>query len=295
MSDQAQRLRERLGALPLRSKPQSNGGNEKRTKVIAVTSGKGGVGKSNFSLNFALGLRERGHRVVLFDLDLGFANIDVLMGMSAKKNIIDLIDKRLSIWDIIERGPNDLEFVAGGSGLSQIFELDEIKLHYFFEQLAQLQGYADTIILDTGAGMSKDMLRFLLSADEIMLVTTPEPTSVTDAYALVKMAHYQKPDIRFNVVVNRAVSEKEGSSTGEKLLLVARQFLKLEMNMLGFVYDDAHVSKAVKRQRPLCLAYPASKAAQSFKNLVNVYLSHERIEDSGGVRGFLLRLRKLWK
>ncbi|GEN33609.1 MULTISPECIES: MinD/ParA family protein [Aneurinibacillus] len=293
MSDQAQQLREKLGKLSRQT--NGVGQNVYKTKVIAVTSGKGGVGKSNFSLNFALCLQQKGQRVVLFDLDVGFANIDVLMGVSAKKNIIDLIDKRLSIWDIIEKGPNDLEFVAGGSGLSQIFELDEIKLHYFFEQLTQLQGYADTIILDTGAGISKDMLRFLLSADEVMLVTTPEPTSLTDAYALVKMTHTQKEDIKINVVVNRAANEREGRATGKNLLLVARQFLKLEMNMLGFVYDDVHVSKAVKRQCPLCLAYPTSKAANNFKSLVNAYLSNGKMEDGGGVKGFLSRLRMFWR
>jgi flagellar biosynthesis protein FlhG len=294
MNDQAQRLRERLGKLSTQT--NQPGRDIGKTKVIAVTSGKGGVGKSNFSLNFALCLKQKGQRVVLFDLDVGFANIDVLMGVSAKKNIIDLIDKRLSIWDIIEEGPNDLKFVAGGSGLSQIFELDEIKLHYFFEQLAQLQGYADTIILDTGAGMSKDMLRFLLSADDIMLVTTPEPTSLTDAYALVKMTHNQKPDVHINVVVNRVVNEKEGRATGEKLLLVARQFLKLEMNLLGFVYDDAHVSKAVKKQQPLCLAYPACKAANSFQSIANAYLSIGKIDDnSSGMKGFLSRLRIFWR
>ncbi|MED0669338.1 MinD/ParA family protein [Aneurinibacillus aneurinilyticus] len=293
MNDQAQRLREKLRKLPVgNNRSDEDAG---RTRVIAVTSGKGGVGKSNFSLNFALCLQQKGHRVVLFDLDVGFANIDVLMGISAKKNIVDLIDKRLAIWDIIEKGPNDLEFVAGGSGLSQIFELDEVKLHYFFEQLAQLQGYADTIILDTGAGMSKDMLRFLLSANEIILVTTPEPTSLTDAYALVKMAHNQKPDIRINVVVNRVTNEKEGRVTGEKLLLVAHKFLNLNMNLLGFVHDDVHVSKAVKKQHPFCLAYPASKAAHNLKNLVSVYLLQGKMEENVGIKGFLSRLRTFWK
>jgi flagellar biosynthesis protein FlhG len=294
MNDQAQRLREKLGIhnkqIDQHVRRSSN------TKVIAVTSGKGGVGKSNFSLNFALCLQQRGQRVILFDLDVGFANIDALMGVSAQKNIVDLIDKRLSIWDIIEKGANGLEFVAGGSGLSQIFELDEIKLHYFFEQLAQLNGYADTIILDTGAGASKDMLRFLLAADEVLLVTTPEPTSLTDAYALVKMTHSQKADVRFRVVVNRVANEKEGRVTGEKLLLVARQFLNLEMAMLGFVYDDMHVSKAVKRQHPLCLAYPTSKAATSIQNLVNTYLSNGKKENhKSGMRAFISRLRMFWR
>ncbi|AMA72687.1 MULTISPECIES: MinD/ParA family protein [Aneurinibacillus] len=293
MSDQAQRLREKLSVRSAASSSYSS--KTAKTRVIAVTSGKGGVGKSNVSLNFALCLQQKGQKVVLFDMDVGFANIDVLMGISTRRNIVDLIDKRLSIWDIIERGPNDLEFVAGGSGLSQIFELDEIKLHYFFEQLTHLHGYADTIILDTSAGMSKDTLRFLLAADEVILVTTPEPTAITDAYALVKMAHSQKYDIRFNIVVNRAVGGKEGKVTGEKLVLVAREFLNLEMNMLGFIYDDVHVSKAVKKQQPFCLAYPRSKAANCIRNLTEAYLTGGKEANTEGMKGFISRLRVLWK
>ncbi|WP_027414613.1 MinD/ParA family protein [Aneurinibacillus terranovensis] len=290
MNDQAQSLREKF------HKGTDHSLSSKKTKVITVTSGKGGVGKSNFSLNFALGLIERGQKVVVIDLDVGFANIDVLMGISSQKNITQMIDNNLTIWDIIELGPKGLEFIAGGTGLSHMIEFNEQKLNYFFEQLALLNGYADTIILDTGAGISKETLRFILSADEVILVTTPEPTSITDAYAVVKMTQSHKPNIRFNVVVNRAASYKEGKSTGAKLALVAKQFLGLELVSLGCVYDDVHVSKAVRKQEPFFLSYPTSKAAESIRSLVSSYLSRKTQQgDDIGIKGFISRLRQLWK
>jgi flagellar biosynthesis protein FlhG len=291
MNDQAQRLREKVNkeAAPVFEK-------DRRTKVITVTSGKGGVGKSNFSLNFALGLIEQGQKVVIIDLDVGFANIDLLMGVSTQKNILDMIDKGSTIWDIIEKGPKGLEFIAGGSGFSQIFELDDVKLNYFFEQLAQLNGYADTIILDTGAGISNGTLRFIMAADEVLLITTPEPTSIMDAYSVVKMAHNKKTDIRFHVVVNKAATPKEGRQTGEKLALVAKQFLKLEVAILGYVPEDGHVTKAVKKQDPFYLSYPNSKAADSIRSLVHLFVSNGEVNrKESGMKAFIAQLRTFWK
>ncbi|WCN39110.1 MinD/ParA family protein [Aneurinibacillus uraniidurans] len=294
MNDQAQQLREKL--LRQSSAPSVLQHGSRKTKVVAVASGKGGVGKSNVALNFALGLLQEGQRVVVMDLDVGFGNIDVLLGISSQKNIVDLIDKGLSIWDIIEKGPNGLQFIAGGSGLSQIFQLDEKKLQYFFEQLALLQGYADVIILDIGAGISEKSLRFLLAADEILIVTTPEPTALTDAYALIKMTHSRKPGVCFRVVVNRAASAKEGKFVADKLSLVSRQFLGLEVFSLGFMFDDVHVTRAVKKQQPFSLAYPSSKAAHSMRDLVRSYLQQENEQKKeAGMKGFISRLRSFWK
>ncbi|BAU27688.1 flagellar biosynthesis protein FlhG [Aneurinibacillus soli] len=294
MNDQAQQLREKL--LQQSSHPSVLQHGSRKTKVIAVASGKGGVGKSNIALNFSLGLLQKGQRVVVMDVDVGFGNIDILLGISSQKNIVDLIDKGLSIWDIIEKGPNGLQFIAGGSGLSQIFQLDESKLRYFFEQLAQLHGYADVIILDTGAGMSENSLRFLLAADEILVVTTPEPTALTDAYALIKMTHSRKPDAHFQIIVNRAASAKEGKFVADKLSLVSRQFLNLEVGSLGFVFDDDHVARAVKKQQPFSLVYPSSKAAHSMRDLVLSYLQQENEQTKQtGMKGFISRLRSFWK
>ena len=154
-----------------------------------MTSGKGGVGKSNFTLNFALTLQSKGYKVLVFDADIGLANIDVLMGISSKYNLYHLLKKEKTIWEIIQKGYNDLEFIAGGSGFNDLLRLTDEELDYFAEQVMQLNGYVDFIIFDTGAGLSKETLKFILAAEEAIVVTTPEPTSITDAYAIIKMVN----------------------------------------------------------------------------------------------------------
>ncbi|MBH0331266.1 cobyrinic acid a,c-diamide synthase [Brevibacillus brevis] len=283
MRDQAEQLRERM----LQNKKT------RPTRLVTVTSGKGGVGKSNFSLNFGLGLIEKGHKAVLFDLDLGLANLDVLMGITPKKHLFHLLEPDTTVWDIIEHGPGGLEFIAGGSGFTQIMQLDDEKLDRLFSHLDPLQGYADTIIFDTGAGFSKESMRFMLSSDEVILVTTPEPPAITDAYAVIKMLHSRNPAVSIRLVINRASSEREGKMTADKLAMVSKRFLNMDIQSLGYVSDDPFVSKAVKLQRPFLLTYPQSQAARSIRNLVERYLDRPVTTDDSisGLKGFLARLR----
>lgn len=290
MHDQAEQLREKF-LQSQKSKP---------TRLITVTSGKGGVGKSNFTLNFALGLLESGQKAVIFDADLGFANLDVLMGISPKKHLLHLVEPKATIWDILEKGSGGLEFIAGGTGFTQIMKFDEGKLDTIFGQLEMLQGYADTILFDTGAGISNESIRFILSADEVLLVTTPEPTSITDAYALIKMIHSQNPKTTIRLVVNRVTSYQEGKQTADKLAMVAKRFLEMELSTLGFVPDDAHVSKAVKQQRPFFLTYPQSQASKGIRDLVQTYIGTAGIGSTAknhavpsGLKGFLSKMRKM--
>ncbi len=283
MRDQAEQLRERM----LQNKKT------RPTRLVTVTSGKGGVGKSNFSLNFGLGLIEKGHKAVLFDLDLGLANLDVLMGITPKKHLFHLLEPDTTVWDIIEQGPGGLEFIAGGSGFTQIMQLDDEKLDRLFSHLDPLQGYADTIIFDTGAGFSKESMRFMLSSDEVILVTTPEPPAITDAYAVIKMLHSHNPAVSIRLVINRASSEREGKMTADKLAMVSKRFLNMDIQSLGYVSDDPYVSKAVKLQRPFLLTYPQSQAARSIRNLVERYLDRPVNPDASvsGLKGFLAKLR----
>lgn len=283
MRDQAEQLRERM----LQNKKT------RPTRLVTVTSGKGGVGKSNFSLNFGLGLIEKGHKAVLFDLDLGLANLDVLMGITPKKHLFHLLEPDTTVWDIIEQGPGGLEFIAGGSGFTQIMQLNDEKLDRLFSHLDPLQGYADTIIFDTGAGFSKESMRFMLSSDEVILVTTPEPPAITDAYAVIKMLHSHNPAVSIRLVINRASSEREGKMTADKLAMVSKRFLNMDIQSLGYVSDDPYVSKAVKLQRPFLLTYPQSQAARSIRNLVERYLDRPVNSDASvsGLKGFLAKLR----
>ncbi|NQX57373.1 MinD/ParA family protein [Paenibacillus qinlingensis] len=267
------------------------------TRIITVTSGKGGVGKSNFTLNFALSLQSLGYKVLVFDADIGLANIDVLMGVSSTYSLYHLLKKDKTIWEIIQKGSNGLEFIAGGSGFNDLLRLTEEELDYFAEQVMQLNGYVDFIIFDTGAGLSKETLKFILAAEEAIVVTTPEPTSITDAYAIIKMVNSMGHDVSFKLVINRVTDEREGKQTADKISLVAKQFLNIHIPTVGFVEDDPVVSKAVKRQIPFSIAFPYSTATKSIKTLTDNYIKGYRVIEtpSTGVKSFLNKMLRLLK
>ncbi|TXK81957.1 MinD/ParA family protein [Paenibacillus sp. N3.4] len=289
MSDQAEGLRNLVQI--------QNEKGAKTTRIITVTSGKGGVGKSNFTLNFALSLQSQGYKVLVFDADIGLANIDVLMGVSSKYNLYHLLKKEKTIWEIIQKGYNDLDFIAGGSGFNDLLRLTEEELDYFAEQVMQLNGYVDFIIFDTGAGLSKETLKFILAAEETFVVTTPEPTSITDAYAIIKMVNSMGHDVSFKLVINRVTDTKEGKHTADKIALVAKQFLNIDIPTLGFVDDDVAVSKAVKKQVPFTVAFPNSAAARSLQVVVERYVRGYQVVESptSGMKGFLNKMMKLLK
>ncbi|PZE22435.1 MinD/ParA family protein [Paenibacillus xerothermodurans] len=290
MNDQAQGLRNLISN---RQNPQTS----TVTRIITVTSGKGGVGKSNFTLNFALALQKRGFRVLVFDADIGLANIDVLMGISAKYSLYHLLKQEKTIWEIINVGYNGLQFIAGGSGFNDLIRLTEEQLDYFAQQVDQLNGSVDYIIFDTGAGLSKETLKFILAAEETIVVTTPEPTSVTDAYAIIKMVNSMREPVRFKLVVNRATDWQEGKHTADKISLVAKRFLQLDIPALGFVADDSCVSRAVKKQVPFTIEYPACTASQSIDKLVEAFISRQTPMDQqkSAVKGFLSKMIRLLK
>lgn len=285
MADQAQALRELV---------RQASGRKADTKVLTVTSGKGGVGKSNFTLNFALALQSRGLKVVVFDADFGMANIDVLMGTSPAYNLSHLLRRERTIWEILCQGYGGLEYIAGGSGVFDLLRLSEPDFAYVVHQLGKLNGYADYVLLDTGAGLSRETAKLIASSDETILVTTPEPTALTDAYALVKMVYLSERHSRFRLVVNRAQNEREARQTAERIRTVARTFLDLDLPELGYIPDDPSVGQAVKRQTPFYAAYPRGPASRALDLLADRFLensgSKEDIPESGGVRQFFQQL-----
>ncbi|GGN90373.1 MinD/ParA family protein [Saccharibacillus kuerlensis] len=297
MTDQAAALRELISSLrtdPSRQQ-DSSGTSGKTAHVVAVTSGKGGVGKSNFTLNFALELQKLGQKVLVFDADIGMANIDVLMGVRSRYNLFHLLKREKSISEIIQVGPNSLPFVAGGSGLTELFSLSEEDLLYFTHQIEEVAQDMDYILFDTGAGLSKETIRFITASDESIVVTTPEPTSITDAYALVKVVHDLEETARFRLVVNRASNRREAQQTADKIRLVADQFLHLDIPLLGHISDDSHVSQAVKKQTPFSIRFPNSQASKDIQELAFRYTQRSmqiRSDSPKGIKGFVSRLLK---
>lgn len=269
-----------------------DGGDRLKTRILTITSGKGGVGKSNFTINFALSLQERGYKVLVFDADIGMANIDVLMGASPKYNLYHLLKRERTIHEIIHRADNGLQFIAGGSGFNDLLSLTGEEIDYFSDQVNLLNGTVDFILFDTGAGLSKETLKFIAAAEQTIVVTTPEPTSITDAYAIIKMVHSVEPEVRFQLVINRVTDGKEGKQTADKISMVAKQFLQVELPTLGYVPDDTNVTKAVKKQVPFSVLFPDTPAALGIRSVADRFLlSKPLVEEApGGVKRFLNRM-----
>lgn len=286
MTDQAEQLRKRLLAM-------KNGKNH--AKTLAVASGKGGVGKSNFILNFSLSLAKENKKVLLFDLDIGMGNIEILLGESARKNIVDFLEKAASLEDVIQTGPEGLSYISGGSGLSVLFDLGEEKFHYFLSELETVFDCYDFIIFDMGAGISEDSLKFLLSVDEIFLITTEEPTSLTDAYGVVKYITNRNSLIPISMVINRSFSERDGYGVYQRFSGALNRFLHIEIKLLAILPDDDTVRKSVVRQIPFVIEYPKSKISKAVIQTAAEYLqAKEEVIKSSHSIPFITKLKSFF-
>lgn len=283
MNDQAQQLRR-----------QMNKGTQ-QAKTIAVISGKGGVGKSNITLNVAIDLVNRGKKVLIFDLDIGMGNIDILLGLQSKHSIVDMFDQHLPIEDVIETTSNGLSYITAGSGLTDLFQMNEEKIHFFLDQFNHVLDRYDFIFFDMGAGATKESLFYILSADECFVVTTPEPTAMMDAYAMIKHVHSRNNDLPFYLIMNRVQTKKDGKIATERLKRVVYQFLKKDMVSLGQLSYDKIVSKAVSKQTPFVISDPKSTITKEIHDLMSDYLTDPDAEPSAQQSGFISKLKKLIK
>lgn len=241
-------------------------------RVITVTSGKGGVGKSNTAINLAIQMRKMGQKVVILDADFGLANIEIMFGAVPKHNLCDLIYQGKSIKDIITWGPMEVGFISGGSGITGLSNLNKDELSYIIENLAELDEMADTIIVDTGAGIADAVLEFLVASGEILLVTTPEPTSITDSYSLLKALsrhpRYHADTTQIRVLANRVTGEAEARALYAKLETVVERYLKVPISYLGMVPQDPQLAKAVMQQMPVSLENPKARSAVAYEMIV---------------------------
>jgi flagellar biosynthesis protein FlhG len=238
-----------------------------RAVAWAVTSGKGGVGKSTLSLNLGIALAAEGKRVLLIDADLGLANIDILLGISPPHNLQDLLRGRASAFDVIVEGPEGLSILPSASGIgeSEAWRAEDgVRLS---EELGRLERAFDMILIDTGAGISSKVTDFVLSADRAFVVATPEPTSIADAYAMVKVTSGERPGLPIGLIVNRAKSPREAHELHAKFEEIVSRFLNLSVDRIGFVSEDREVEQSTRSQHPVVLSSPQSEAARCIRKI----------------------------
>ena len=243
------------------------------SRVITVTSGKGGVGKSNTAINLAIQFRKMGQRVIILDADVGLANIEIMFGAVPKFNLCDLIYQGKNIKDIITWGPMDVGFISGGSGIAGMSNLSRDYLIYIIQNLAELDAIADIIIVDTGAGISDAVLEFLVASGEILLVTTPEP-------------RFSMESSKVMMIANKVDKEEEGQALYGKLNAVVSRYLKIPFTYLGAIKQDTQLVKAVMQQMPVSLQNPSAKSSLDYENIAAKLMNREEVVRKRGMAGF---------
>ncbi len=267
------------------------------SKIITVTSGKGGVGKSSLSINLAICLSKLNNRVVILDADFGLANIEVMLGVRPQNNLTGLMYGGKTLKDIITPGPFNIGLISGGSGIAELTNLDNVQFASVANKLVELDEIADYVIVDTGAGISDGLMKFIEISNLTLLVATPEPTSITDAYAVMKSVNRaflrvdDKPIIK--MIANRVASYEEGKALYAKLQNVVSRFLSVNLSYLGGVLQDPSITKAVMAQNPITIANPNSPAAKIFMDIATMIHHGEQVEqkDRGGIRQLFTNMK----
>lgn len=279
MIDQASELRKLASARA--AKPAT---------VITVTSGKGGVGKSSVALNMGIALSRKGRRVLIIDTDFGFSNIDVMLGVSTKHDLMDVINRNMDIRDIIEQGLGGVQFISGGSGVYELTQIKGDQVSGLIENLKNLEGVADTIIFDTGPGVSENNLRLIYASHQTVMVTTPEPTSVVDAYALIKIIGEQGDGASVSLVINKADNAAEAATVMDCITRMAEKNMNMKIDKLGYILRDANMQKAIRMQVPILVSFPGCAASMNIESLAGRLIkSPAQQPERRGIKSFLER------
>ena len=263
MNDQASALRQIVHNI----KQQRSRAPETGARVVTVTSGKGGVGKTSFTVNFAIALSKKGLRVLILDADFGLSNVDVVMGVTPKYDLTWVINNDGEIKDVITEGPNGVRFISGGSGVFDLLNLSPSQISVFINKLFKMEDLADVIIFDTGAGISNNILRLIEASHEVIVVTTPEPTSIMDAYALLKSIGAGNKHARIRLVMNKAESVEDAEKSLATFSGVVSQYLKIQLETLGYVLNDPVVGKSVRLQSPFVVSNPRSAPSRNIDGI----------------------------
>ncbi|EKD27099.1 MAG: Flagellar number regulator FleN [uncultured bacterium] len=261
--DQAQELR----ILTQKFSVDTSTSNDFNLKITSVTGGKGGVGKSNIALNLSIALSELGERVCLMDADFGLANIDILLGLKPKFNIAHVFSGQKKISEILVKGPGNIQIIPASSGLKHLADLSQEALSMFAIQAKELGRQFDHIIIDTSAGIARNVLTFLLASTHIIVVATPEPTSITDSYALLKTLTLENNDAKTMILMNMCRKEDEGTIVGNRLIQICKHFLNITPELIGIVNYNTEMSNSIRKQKALLEAYPNSIATLQIKTI----------------------------
>ncbi len=288
--DQAEQLRNALKAKNVR--PVS------KARVITITSGKGGVGKSTIAVNLAIQLRKLGKKVIIFDADMGLANVEVMFGAIPKYNLSDMIYHGKKMKEIITEGPMEIGFISGGNGITGMNNLSRNQLTRLVNNLIELDELTDFILIDTGAGIANNVMEFVLASPEVLLVLTPEPSSLTDSYSLIKALYGNPGFIRngtnIEVVVNRTTMPEDGKIVYAKLSSVISKFLQGEVHFFGTIPQDVQLEKSVREQKIVSLSAPNSRSALAFERFAKSLVDGEPViePERRGIRQMFFSLLK---
>ena len=283
MRDQAERLREL-------SRQMAQTDVSMNARVIAVASGKGGVGKSNFAANLAIQMCKLGKRAVIIDADFGLANIEILLGVAPKHSVSDVLVGKVGIEDALTNGPLGCTFLSGGTGLAALNDVSDTQIRRLTNGFLSLDSRADCIIIDTRAGLSNAVINFIKAAEDTIIITTPDPTAIADAYSLIKSIKKSMPEIdKLKLVVNCASSKEEAEDVFGKLNAVSRRFLGIEIEFLGAIPYDPYLIKAVRKQKPVSILFPFSESACSI-NEICADLMNEEPKKKGTIQNFVQKL-----
>ncbi len=261
------------------------------TRVIAVTSGKGGVGKTNLATNLATMFASMGKQIVLFDGDLGLSNVNILLKVMPQHNLVDVMRKYLKMHEVLTDSGYGFQFVSGIPGFSGLANITQDMIDYFVAEMMHLS-FAHILLIDTGAGVSKTVTSFLSAAHDIIIITTPEPTSMADAYGMMKVlaTDFDTSKTNLHLIVNKVDSFQQGKEVAQRIVEASENILNLNIAYLGCVINDPIISKAVMKQVPFVVHSPKSKSALNIKSLARTLLNREE-EGKSGLLSFLKRIK----